>query len=192
MKVFKGIRKGASKAIEALTKVFGVDAKLYYPLESNSKLHGFIDNDIVYREEPEDIRALIPALFRTGNQVLAALDPFHDDGERLLYAPDYVSYPRFSKLVLLYEGTTLTFLINEVLEKKDDETGEVIMRKYVVVPDLTFSAADNLEGLAATLEDELAEHEFPEDDFVSTPIVPAKNDDIEHTLEIEPIKIIRS
>jgi hypothetical protein len=191
MKVFKGVRKGATKAIEALTKVFGVDAVLYYPLYSNSKLHGFKDNDIVYKEETEDIRALIPALFRTGNRTLAALDPFHDDGERLLYAPDYALYPQYSKLVLQYDGSTHTFLINEVLEKKDDESGEVLLRKYVIVPDLTFNSDHGLEGLADTLADELLEHEYPEEDHLNQTLVAPQHDAKSPLIEIVPIKRVK-
>lgn len=191
MKIFKGVRKGVDKTIETLTKVFGVDAHMFIPESSNSSLHGFSDNDINYLEESEEVRVLIPALFRTQNKTLSTLDPFHDDGERLLYAPSYVSWARYSKYVLMYEGATHTFIINEVLEKRDDETGEVIFRKYVIVPDLTFNAADSdesLEGLAERLEDELEEHEFPEENHVDTALVPAQNDSKEPLFTIDPVK----
>lgn len=188
MKVFNGVRKSTDKAIEALTKVFGFSGDIYYPLEFKSKQHGFRDEDVTYRDEPEETTVLIPALFRDSNATLSKLDPFTEEGDRIMYAPSYINYPKYSKVIVRYDGKTSNWIINEVLVKKDDDLDTIIFRRYVLVPSVSHDVERAREELVDTLLEQLETPEEPEElnpsQNLTNEVPPTKSSEI----EITPIK----
>jgi len=137
MKVLKPLRKGTNKAIVSLTKIYGLDAKIYKPLEIEDLQHGFSSNNIKWdRENSIEQRILIPYYFKTQQSSFSVFDPLYKANEIIMYLVADLDYPKYSLInIITPKGTPASFIIDNKLEIKDDEV--VIFRKYKLVPHLT-------------------------------------------------------
>ncbi len=177
MKVFKGVRKSLPKAIRVLKKHFGVEGEVYYPLGWNNEQHGYKDDDISYPEDPDYTgKILIPALFRRQSETLALLDAFYEPGDFTLFEENNTIYhPKYSKIVLRYQGMIRNFRIDDITAIKDDlaeNKEDVLWRKYHLVPDVTTSIQQNrdelLDALIKEVEPDNEDFDNPPEESITT------------------------
>lgn len=167
MKILKPIEKGYNKVVKVLTKQFGFEGDIYFPLAVNNLKHGFRDNDIEYNNEEPDIsqKLLIPSLLRAKeNSPLIVID--ENDGT-FLWVQNTLVLPELSKIILRNKtGVIQNFQILKRHTAKDDE--RIIYGKYELVPLTKIDVEINREELEDNLdlsEDEAEDYKILQDDL---------------------------
>jgi len=152
MKILRGLTKGVEKTISILTKLYGVQADIYLPVNYKDQSRGFVSNDIEYNDEPEfSQKILFPFIFKFKNKTMGVVDELFPDDDKVIYLyKDIMDLPKFSKIVFSTIDGYTQFIINDVVEIKDDE--QIILRKAYLIPDMSFDD-ENKEYLEERLED---------------------------------------
>lgn len=178
MKVFRALKKQMSRSMLVLKKHFGAPADIYFPLKFNNGQHGYSDEDVDY-DEGRRVTVLIPALFRKQNQTLELLDAFHNPGDITMFEPNDVLWPRFSKIVVRWDGVVKNYIIDEIKEYNDDEAKDnenVIFRTYILVPSNSIDIDKNRDELIDSLNRELepaSDEEIPPDESLTETTPPS-------------------
>jgi len=171
MKVFKGVKKGIQKSLIALNKLYGVDVEIYKPVQSNNISDGYKTNSIRYEENPYFIgKALVPYLFKTKTHSLDFIDDLFDDSEIIMYIPLNDPLIRYSKVKTIQKKGIENFIIDEILEIKDDE--QTLLYKYKLVPDTAIHSEDQDIVLNTIIKDNELEEKQPNESITKKEIQP--------------------
>jgi len=150
MKLMKPLKKGFKRAVKVLTKIYGIEADIYFPLSVNNLKHGVRDNDITYNEEAElSAKVLIPAFFKDKVESDPLGSDFENDGYYLYYT--LAEIPDYSKLVLKTPKNSIqNFQVVQFRGVSDDE--QLIYGKYELIPLSKIDIAVNQEEFEVALE----------------------------------------
>lgn len=162
MKVFRPLKKGFDKAVKLLTKVYGVEADIYFPISINNVKHGVRDNDITYATEPDLSRkVLIPYIFKLNDEAELFSVDFENDG-RFLFIESTVKIPDYSKIILRKAKLDIqNFQVHRFKGIDDDE--QTIYGKYELVPLTAIDIEANRDEFINDLEEQLS------DEFMNIP-----------------------
>jgi len=174
MRMLKGIKAGSDVSIRVLTNLYGIPAKVYFPLKANNEQHGFYDDDIEYSDEPDfEGKLLIPTIFKIDEVTLPGVFDNLTQEEPVLYLPNEHKFPKYSLIVINPKTGTLKYRINNEEEYKDDES--TIFRKYILVP-VVSTVKDDIETIIDS-QDEYEELPYSNLNY---------NEEISITDDIEP------
>jgi len=151
-------------AVKQLTKIYGVTADIYFPIQANNLKHGYKDDDIEYPEEAEETaKVLIPTLFKSKTNTESIMEDF-EGGEMFMYTPAKLKLPYYAKVVArLKSGKIMNFKIEDIPKIYDDEG--IIFQKYTLIPFVSIDIERNRDEFNDMKE---YEDELEDDDLFLT------------------------
>ena len=152
MKITQLVGRAGYIAVKQLTRVYGVECDIYFPIKANNLKHGYRDDDIEYPlEANETVKVLIPALFRKRVNNDALIEDF-ENTDTFMYGPKNLDVPNYSKIITrLKSGKILNYKVDEIDAISDDEV-DLVFRKYKLIPVTSIDINRNREEFQDMLE----------------------------------------
>jgi len=166
MRLLRPIKKSMNKAVDILSKQFGLTSDVYRPVKPVSTVHGYRDDDIEYEEEPyiRDKKILIPHVFNESQHFMSELDSLFDSDDIVAYVRNDDDISEFSKIVVKDSRYSASYRVDSVIEVGDDEN--IYLRKLKLVPVLTVDV-DTEEFDHEMILEEVEADEIRIDDSIS-------------------------
>ena len=161
MKQLKSVKKTIGISINVLTKLWGIDADLFFPKSFLDLEHGKRDDNIEYNSEPDlSQKVLIPAFFQKKIDSPLFDDIFDSNLEGIyLYVSNLIEIPDATKIILKTNNNKIQ---NYIVEKKeviaDDE--QEIFSVYKLIPYGRIDIESNRDEITNEIE---KENELPDD-----------------------------